>query len=254
MIESSGTAAGPGQTSIAERANQALLTLADRADQRKSEAELSAIATACARAEALTARLEASSRVAAKFDDLGVARSQPVTPPGATKAIPNLRRTATRAADPGYDLTEPLRSGAVQDALKTAENTAKLLEQALITAADAERRQLTPAALDRPVAATPGNESLQARIRKIQSSLSQRFSGTVDDLPSTVARWRRSAVEWDGALEEVNRALAVLPPEIKAFVETAASDSGAPWSMLTAAVREWLDTDGHGDGYQVRKW
>jgi hypothetical protein len=48
--------------------------------------------------------------------------------------------------------------------------------------------------------------------------------------------------------------MASLPPEIKTFVEAAATTSGAPWSLVTAAVRDWLDTDGHGEGYEVRKW
>lgn len=254
MIEPPEAAADVAQDTLAKRANQALLILADRVDRTKSEAELKAIATACVRAEGLVVRLDASSSIAAKFDALGVAHRQPVVPSAAAKAIPNLRRVATRAADPDHNLTEQIRSGAVQDALKAADNTAKLLEQALITAADAERVRLTPADLDRPIVAMPGNESLQARIRKIQSALSQRASGKVEDLPSALARWRQSATEWDDVQDQVNRALAGLPAEIKTFVEAAASSTGAPWSLVTATVREWLDTDGRGDGYEVRKW
>jgi len=247
-------ATDPGQGSLAERANQALLVLADRADQKKSETELSAIATACTRAEALTSRLEVSSRVAAEFQALGVPYTRPPIPPSAAKAIPNLRATATRAGDPGQDLTERLRSGAVQDGLKAAETTAKLLEGALTDAADAERVRLTPSDLESPIATLPGSESLHARIRKIQSSLSQRFNGQPSDLPAAIDRWRQSAADWDGVRKDLTRAIAGLPPEIKAFVEAAATSTGAPWSLVTAAVRDWLDTDGHGEGYEVRKW
>jgi hypothetical protein len=254
MTEPSRAAADPGLSSLAERANQALLALADRADRKKTEAELAAITAACTRAEALTVRLVACTRIDAELASRGVSHARPSVPPPAAKAIPNLRRTATQAADPGQDLTERLRGGAVQDALKAAATTAKHLEQALIRTAETERVRLTPDDLDRPIATMPGNESLQARIRKIQTSLSQPFTGPVDQVAAVVDRWRQYAGEWEGVRGEVSRRLAELPLEIKAFVEAAASEGGAPWSMVTSEVREWLDADGHGDGYEVRKW
>ncbi|GAA0426074.1 hypothetical protein Acor_54700 [Acrocarpospora corrugata] len=254
MIEPSCPAADPEQGSLAERANHALLALADRADRKKTEAELSAITAACTRAEALTARLASCMRIGVELASLGLGYVRPSVPSQASKAIPNLRRAATQAADPSQDLTERLRSGAVQDALKAAETTAKLIDQALIRAAEAERARLTPADLHRPIATMPGNESLQARIRKVQASLSRSFTGPVAEIPAFVDRWRQYAEEWEDTRHEVSQRLAELPAEIKAFVEAAASERGAPWSMLTAAVREWLDTDDHGDGYEVRKW
>jgi len=254
MIDLPDAAVGPEQGSLAERATQALLMLASRADQKKSEAELSAIANVCTRAEALTSRLETGMHVSAELNTLGVSHTRPAVPTAAVKAIPNLRTAATRALDLDQDLTERLRSGAVQEALKAAETTAKLLEQALGNAAEAERLRLMPVDLHGPIATMPGNESLGAGIRKIQSSLSQRFSGSIGDLPVVIDRWRRSAAEWERTREEVRRTMAGLPAEIKAFVEAAASEEGAPWSLVTAAVREWLDTDSHGEGYGVRKW
>jgi hypothetical protein len=246
--------ADPGPGSLFERANQALLALADRADRKKTEAELNAITTACTRAEVLTARLVSCTRTDTELASRGVEHVRPPAPASAVKAIPNLRRTATQAADPGQDLTERLRGGAIQDALKGAETTAKLLEQALIRTAEAERVRLTPDDLDRPTATMPGHESLQYRISKIKLSLSRTFSGPVEEIPPAVDQWRRYAALWEEAREEINQRLAELPPEIKAFVQAAAGESGAPWSMATAAVREWLDSDGHGDGYGVRKW
>jgi hypothetical protein len=247
-------ATDPRQSSLANRANQALLALADRADRKKTEAELSVIAAVCNRAEALAASLAACTRIDAQLTSRDVGHVRPSAPRLVVKAIPNLRRTATQAADPDQDLTERLRSGAVQDALKVAETTVKHLEDALIRAADAERVRLRPDDLDRPIATMPGHESLQARTRKIQMSLSQTFTGPIDGVPAIVDRWRQHASDWGSVRDEVSRRLAELPAEIKAFVEAAASESGAPWSMVTPAVREWLDTDGHGEGYEVRKW
>ncbi len=254
MIEPPRAATDPGRGLLAERANQALLALADRADRKKTEAELSAITAACTRAETLTACLVSCTLIGTKLASHGVGHVRPPVPSPAVKAIPNLRRTATQAADASQDLTERLRGGSVQDALKAAETTAKLLEQALIRTAETERVRLMPDDLDRPIATMPGKESLQARIRKIHTSLSRSFTGPVEEIPAVVDRWRQYAAEWEGVRDEVGRLLAKLPPEIKAFVEAAASEGGAPWSMVTAAVREWLDGDGHGDGYEVRKW
>ena len=254
MTEPLRAADDPAPASLADRANQALLALADRADRKKAEAELTAITMACNRAETLTTRLVTCAGIGTELSAHGVKHVWPNTPPQAVKAIPNLRRTATQAADPDQDLADRLRGGAVQDALKAAETTVKLVEQALIRSADSERSRLAPEDLDRPVAAMPGSESLQARIRKIRTSLSQPFAGSVDDIPAAVVRWRQYATEWTGVRDEVSRRLADLPAEIKAFVQAAADDRGAPWSMITPAVRDWLDTDGHGDGYEVRKW
>jgi hypothetical protein len=254
MTEPSPAAAESGQGSLSERANQALLALADRADRKKTEAELNAIAATCTRAEALTVRLATCARVAAELESRGVAHVRPPAPPQVAKAIPKLRRVATQAADPDQDLTDRLRDGAVQDGLKAAETTVKVLEQALLSAADAERVRLKPADLEQAKAAMPGSESLQAGIRKIQTSLSQRFTGPVDDLCAVVDRWRKYVIEWADIGDEVSRRLAELPTEIQAFVEAATSEAGAPWSMVTAAVRGWLDTGGHGEGYGVRKW
>ncbi|MBQ0903145.1 hypothetical protein [Micromonospora sp. U21] len=254
MTEPTGAAVDPGPGSLGERANQALLALADRADRKKTEAERSAITTACNRAEKFAARLAACARIGAQLESLDVEYVRPRVPQPAVKAIPYLRRVATQAADPGQELTERLRGGAVQGALEAAETIAKLLEQALIRAADAERARVTPADFGRPIPNMPGHESLQARISRIKASLSRPFVGSIDDVPATLERWRRDAAQWDDVRDEIGKLLAELPLEIKAFVEAAASDSGAPWSMVTPAVREWLDNDRRGDGYGVRKW
>ncbi|MEU4368895.1 hypothetical protein [Micromonospora chersina] len=254
MIETNSAAADPGPGSLAERANQALLALADRADQKRTEAERSAIATACSRAERLTARLAACARIGAQLESIDVEYVRPRVPQPAVKAIPYLRRVATQTADPGQELTERLRGAAVQGALEAAETLAKLFEQALIRAADAERTRVTPADLDLPIPTMPGQESLQARISRIKTSLSRPFAGPIDDVSGVLERWRKDAAQWEDVRDEIGQLLAELPEEIKAFVEAAATDSGAPWSMVTVAVREWLDNDGRGDGYGVRKW
>ncbi|MFG2056893.1 hypothetical protein ACGFI9_23015 [Micromonospora sp. NPDC048930] len=243
---------GPG--SLADRANQTLLALADRADRKKTEAELTAITVACNRAETLVASLKACLRIGEQISSLDVEYVRPALSPAAAKAIPNLRRAATEATNPDRELAERLRGGAVQEALKAAETTAAHLERALTRAAAEEQRRLAPADLGRPIPAMPGHESLQYRISRIKLSLSRPYNGTAQEAPAAIEQWRRDSAAWEEVRAEIDRRLAELPSEIKAFVEAAAGDNGAPWSLVTPAVRLWLDRDGNGEGYGVRKW
>lgn len=254
MTEPLNDAAEPVHRSLADRATQALLALADQADRKKTEAERNAISTACNRAEALTARLTTCSDIETELVARGVAHSRPSIPPHAARSITNLRRVATQATDPSQHLTERLRAGAVQDSLGSAEAIAKSLEQSLQKAGNAEQKRLRPEGLDQPLAAMPGSESLQVRISRIRSAWSRPFTGPIEQLPAAVDSWRQHAADWDDIQRELSRRLADLPPEIRTFIEAAASDVGAPWSLVTAAVRDWLDTDARGDGYKVRKW
>ncbi|MEU4776677.1 hypothetical protein [Micromonospora sp. NPDC023633] len=254
MTELPRTDTGPEPDSLVTRANQTLLALADRADRKKTEAELTAIAAACNRAETLTASLKDCVRIGEQLSSLDVEYARPAISPAARKAIPNLRRAATEAANPNRELAERLRGGAFQDALAAAGVTVSLLERALIRAATEEQRRLKPADLDRPIPAMPGHESLQIRINRIQLSLSRPYTGTAREAPAAVERWRQDSTDWAEVRAEIDRRMAELPPEIKAFVEAAAGGSGAPWSLVTPAVRTWLDSEGNGEGYGVRKW
>ncbi|WP_327023004.1 hypothetical protein [Micromonospora sp. NBC_01739] len=254
MTEPLNDPAEPAHRSLADRATQALLALADQADRKKTEAERNAISTACNRAEAVTARLTTCRDIDAELAVRGVAHIRPSVPAQVARSITNLRRVATQATAPSQDLTERLRAGAVQDSLSSAETIAKNLEQSLQKAGNAEQKRLRPEGLDQPIAVMPGSESLQVRISRIRAAWSRPFTGPIEQLPTAVDGWRQHAADWEDIQHELTRRLASLPPEIKTFIEAAASDAGAPWSLVTAAVREWLDTDGRGDGYGVRKW
>lgn len=242
------------QRSMAERANDALLALGTLADRERSEAELNAISAACDRAEQLSQRLGMMRRVGAELDSLGVAFTMPPPSATVTKAVTRLRAAATRAADTSHGLTDRLRGSAVQEALKSGESLAKRAEHALLEAAEVERHRIKPRDLDDPVPTMPGHESRQVRANRIRDSLSKRFNGSVEGIPEVIECWRREAVEWAGISETARAAVAELPVEIKTFVEAAATPDGAPWSMVTPAVRDWLDGNGRGDGYGVHKW
>ena len=247
--------ADPQPVTLTERAREASRRLGDMEDQQKTANETGAITLATKRAEELAVRLRSSATIASDLEALSVKTNPPVFGPSVAKAIRHLRTTATVADDPGQSLTERLRGSAVQDALKAAENAAKSIEQALINAADTERLSLKPSDLDSPVAALPGSESIQPKILRLRTIFSDRFKrDPFASLPETVKRWHTAAAEWKTLREGLEMSVAQLHPEIKAFVEAAASENGAQWSLLTPQVREWLDTDDNGEGYKVCKW
>jgi hypothetical protein len=243
------------EPTLLERVNSALLTLTARASQQKSETELAAINAASDRAEKAAAALEAIADTAAEFTNRGLSCTLPSLPPAASKAVTNLRAAATRVRDSDQtdDLTGRLKGSAVQDALKAAENLAKASIQVLRNAAEAERVRLADGK-DRPITNLPGRESLQVQAKRIQATLRQPASGTTADLLAAIDKWREAADGWDDVIRELERAVSELPEEIQAFVEAAASDDGAGWSLVTSTVRDWLDTSDNGDGYRMRKW
>jgi hypothetical protein len=246
----------PVGPTLAQRANDALLALTARASQQKSEAELAAITAACDRAEKAAAALQAIADTAAEFTRRDVPYALPSLPPAAGKSIPNLRAAATRVrdSDQNEDLTGRLKGGAVQDALKAAENLVKTSELVLRRAAESERIRLAEGS-DRPVTSLPGRESVQAQAVRIQATLRQQAAGAnIDELPAAIDRWRAAARAWKQVIHDLEQAVSELPTDIKAFVKAAATDGGAAWSLVTPAVRDWLDTDENGNGYGMRKW
>ncbi|WP_329106898.1 hypothetical protein OG792_02315 [Micromonospora sp. NBC_01699] len=254
MTDTHTVATTPNGETLAQRANKALLMLAARGDQQKSADELAGITAACKRAEDASKDLDALAEIVTEFATRNVPYTPPPLPPDARKATTNLRGVATRALDSEEDLTSRLRGNAVQTALETAEAIVKRSKQALIAAADTERRRVTPDGIGRPITVLPGKESVRIQAQRIQSTLQQRAAQQVTDLPAAIDGWRAAASEWNAVSRSLAQAISELPPEIKAFIEAAVSDDGAGWSLLTPAVREWLDMDGHGDGYVMRKW
>lgn len=255
MTESVVLDGDPSRSMLAQRATDALLALTAREIQQKSEAEVIAILSACDRAEKAAAALQAIAETSAELTRRGVAHKLPTLPSAAGRSSAQLRAAATRVltSDQSEDLTGRLKGAAVQDALKAAENLVKASEQVLRRAADEQRVRLAEGS-DRPVAALPGRESVQAQALRIQSALKQPASGNISDLPAAIDRWEAAAQAWQQVILDLEHAVSELPAEIKAFVEAAATEAGAAWSLVTLAVRDWLDTNDNGDGYGVRKW
>jgi hypothetical protein len=238
---------------LAQRAQAGLLALAEAASQQRSDDERRAVQAACERAEKATNALAEIARIA---DDLRVRGLTVMLPPFARgKHLANLRRTATQIVngEVSDDLANRLKGPAIQDALKSAESLIKSRENVLRSVAEAERTRID-ADGQKPIPSLPGRESLQTQAKNARAALARRGPLAVADLPEAVDRWRRAAEDLRVAAAETEQALTVLPIDIREFIAAAVSESGADWSLLTPAVRAWLDTDGNGDGYWVRKW
>jgi hypothetical protein len=243
----------PNPMTLARRAESGLLALVEAASQQRSDDEKRAVAAACERAEKPTNALAEIARIA---EELTVRGLTVVLPPfGRGKHPANLRRTATQIlnGEASDDLANRLKGPAVQDALKAAESLVKSRENVLRSAAEAERTRLD-ADGQRPIPSLPGRESLQTQAKNARAALAKRGPEAVADLPVAVDRWRRAAEDLKAAIAETEQAVTDLPLDIRVFIEAAASENGADWTLLTPAVRAWLDTDSNGDGYWVRKW
>lgn len=243
----------PTRMTLAQRAEDGLLALTAMASRHKSEDEERVINAACDQAEKYTRALDEIARTADELTTRGLDVTLPPFPRG--NHITNLRATATRllTLDASDGLANRLRQPTVQDALRAAESLVKKRETLLRNVAEAERVRLAQDAQG-PITSLPGRESLQAQAKRVQSALAKAAPPTVADLPEAVDRWRSAAAEWKQTTEEIDRAVTELPIELRAFIEAAASDAGADWSLLTPEVRAWLDTASNGDGYVMHKW
>lgn len=238
---------------LAQRAEAGLLALAEAVSQQRSDDEERAVLAACERAEKSTNALAEITRIAGELAVRGLTVALPPFARGKHPA--NLRRTATYVltGEVSDDLANRLKGPAVQDALKAAENLVKSRENVLRSAAEAERTRLD-AGGQRSIPSLPGRESLQTQAKNARAALAKRGPAAVAELPDAIDGWRRAAEDLKVSIAETEQAVTDLPLDIRVFIEAAVSESGADWSLLTPAVRAWLDTDGNGDGYWVRKW
>jgi hypothetical protein len=241
----------PRGSTLTARAQQALLDLANAKDRQRGEDEMRAITTACKTAEQCTAHLRLVDTVRRDLLSLGVAVGEPRRP-DAAKARRHLRSLATRVTDPSVELTDRLTSKSLDDVWDVARRTAKAAERALYEAADEERQRLRPDDLGELAAPVSGSTAMAVtRIRRTFDQAAKDIA--VEQLPSAVRRWRAGALEWEDIRKVVAEAMSTLHPEVQAFLDAATAVQGAPWPLVTEAVREWLDRDENGDGYVMRR-
>lgn len=236
---------------LAQRARMSLIAIGGMEDARAASADLQVLKTACERAEAITARLRIGRAVASELSELGVP-VQLLSAPALVGARRQLRTVASSADATPSSLTGRLRSVATEAALKDAGNAADLLEKELRRAVAQEGARQRPEGLDALAAALPRSEPVSVRLSKLQQDFDVQRTKPLLELPDVVRGWREHASRWDELRTAAQDALDRLHPEVQAFMKAAATPQGAPWPLITAAVREWLDMNDNSIGYRTR--
>jgi hypothetical protein len=243
-------------SSLSSRASAALFRLAEAEQRAQDAAEVSAIENARARADRAGKVLAEAMSARTRLVEQGVAVA-PLALPKRKEASDSRRALRTAAAafsDPEIQLTNRLNGESVQKGLKRAESVGSALVRALNTAVESERVRLRPSGLDSPIPDVPGKESIVVKLTNLKRTLDAPVDNvTPDDLPQLLEKMRRAAETWTNLRPTLAAEIDRLPAAVQAFVHAAGTDDGAPWSLLTSEVRMWLDVEGRGEAYRVRR-
>jgi len=206
-----------------------------------------------ARLEIEKARIRASSSREALEDALGVipvlmeSDVNPVIPtspaidlPGARRA---LRTTATSVVGvPVGEIASRVRSQSVNSALEAADKFTRNLVSALNRSVEKKRQEVLPPGINQPIIAyTVASEALALKLRKLQTVLQRKVENLppgdlaqrLNEIISATASWTADRPRLDEGLDRQH-------PEVQEFLRQAATEEGAPWSLLTPVVQAWL--------------
>ena len=237
----------PASPSLAARA-EALLNRLAQVEAQEADRQ--------ARLEIETARLRASSSREALKDALGVIpvlAESGVAPTADPRA--STRERPGRGADghcgqrppvivgaPVGEIASRVRSNSVNNALETAEKFSRSLESALNRSVEKKRQEILPAEIDQPIIAYPGaSDALAARLERLQTLLQRKVENLppgelaqrLQDIVSAAASWTADRPRLDEGLDRQH-------PEVQEFLRQAATEEGAPWSLITPVVQAWL--------------
>jgi hypothetical protein len=241
---------------MVERAERCLLHLRQARAEQQDEALRSALRTVSQRAGDARQRLES---VLAVLPDIRAA-SMPPSAPSATlllesrKAKTDLRTAATAVLrDEGPRGAERLTTPTVHEALRTAERLSTQLLDDANRAVDRWRTDNLPAGVEREVVAFPGvSDLLVVKLKRVRDRLLAKVSGVpAANLPGRLDDLRRWMAEWESLTAEYEATREREDPEIKDFLDRAASPEGAPWASLTLVVRRWLDDADNADMVRI---
>ena len=234
----------PESPSLAARAEALLNRLAQVEAQETDRQARLEIERARLRAGRSREALKDALGVIPVLAESGVAPVIPASPAidlaGARRA---LRATATSLVGaPVSEIASRIRSNSVNNALETAEKFSRSLESALNRSVEKRRQEILPPNIDQPVIAYPGaSEVVAARLRRLQTLLQRKVDGLpprelaqrLQDIVSAAASWTTDQPRLEEGLDGQH-------PEVKEFLRQAATEEGAPWSLITSVVQAWL--------------
>jgi hypothetical protein len=247
----------PSESGMAKRAAAATLNLERLIEKGRGDAENRAIITVRDRATASASILTALLARRSGLQDLGVAT--PTLASANRKAAADsraaLRAAATALTKLDTEVTNRLNGDGVQQALKGSESLRVAIEKLLVQALDNERRRLKPKQLDEPIPSVSGSISLATRLERLRNLLNAPMTtGDIADAEATIVKLREARSDWDEGRPSLDVAVQQLPKALRDFIAASNKPDGAPFSMLTAEVRAWLDDPRNGQGYRVRAW
>jgi hypothetical protein len=234
----------PTSPSLAARA-EALLNRLAQVEAQEADRQ--------ARVEIERAHQRASSDRKALEDTLGVipvlaaSDVHPLIPASPafdlTGARRALRATASNLVGASVsDIASRIRSNSVNNALETAEKFSRSLESALNRSVEKRRQEILPPGIEQPIIVYPGaSDALAAKLRRLQTRLRLKVDGLPPgDLAQRLQEIVSAAESWTTDRPRLEEGLDRQHPEVQEFLRQAATDEGAPWSLITPVVQAWL--------------
>jgi hypothetical protein len=250
------------EKSITMLADEVRLGLADLSAVAKDDEFARAMGNVHERAREALRRIEAAKRyrAALRAERLDVG----MLAPGERKACETGRQTARRVATQLLS-QEGKRSGlltgeAIEQALGAATTAWKTIVVRSNQAVAAEQARLRPTGLDQPVPDVPGAQRLRVELQRHQ----QKLQGSVGVLPEKLLELaagdearelrelRAAAEKWKELHAQLLEGLQQQPLEVQRFIRAASSEAGAPLSLLTKEIRDWLEQAGATDNFVIR--
>lgn len=248
------------EKSITRLAVEVRLALADLSAVAKDDEFARAMANVHDRAGEALRRTDAARRYRNALRDEGL--DVGVLNPGEKKACETgrqtVRRVATQLLSQEGKRAGLLTSEAVEQALGAATTAWKTIVNRANQALQAEQQRLRPADFDQPIPEVPGTQRLRVELlryqQKLQGSVGVSPEKLLDVAPGSeeVEELRVAAKKFKELRAQILEGLKDQPLEVQRFIRAASSEEGAPLSMLTQAIRDWLETAGATDNFVIR--
>ena len=235
----------PASQSLAERAeillNQLAQVVSQEADQQAQLEIENARQRASGSRQALTDAGDAINVLAASGVTVPPIPSQTLTDLAAARRT--LRTAATAIVGAQVDvIASRVRSNSVNQALEAAERYSRYLDAALNRSVEKKRLEILPDGIDKPIIRYPGASYLvAAQLEKLQTRLQRKVENVPPgELPQRLKLLVDAAASWTAERPRLDEGLDRQHPEVRTFLRQAAAEDGAPWSLLTPVVQQWL--------------
>lgn len=159
------------------------------------------------------------------------------------KARTALRTTASSivGAEVG-EIASRIGSQSVHHALEVGEKLVRSMTADLNKLVEKRRQALLPTGIDQPIVTYPGvSLLLVTKLQGAQRRLGMKVDSlNPDQLEQRLDEILRDAGIWAQDRPLLDRGLEDQHPDIKEFLRQATTEAGAPWSLVTPTVSDWL--------------